>query len=230
MTIGELLKSSLRLIGAIAPGETPSADEMADALTALNVMLKGWSTKRLLINATTLENFPLITGTTAYTIGTGGTFNTARPTKILSAFVRSSGIDYPVEVYAERRRYDEHPDKTATGMPCELLYVPSYALGYVYPYPVPDQAYTIFLELLKPLSELSGYVSEISLPAEYLRALKYNLAIELAPEYGATPSMDVYGVAKESMADVKRMNLPEVTVDLTKEIQSNSYMNIYRGY
>ena len=36
MTIGELIKGSLRLIGAIASGETPSADEMKYSLSSLN--------------------------------------------------------------------------------------------------------------------------------------------------------------------------------------------------
>lgn len=41
-TASEVINRALRLIGAVAAGEEPSAQESADALTALNAMLADW--------------------------------------------------------------------------------------------------------------------------------------------------------------------------------------------
>src|SRR3990167_8919950 len=229
MTIGELLKSSLRLIGVIASGEAPSADEMKDALSALNVMLDGWSTKRLTIYASTLDSLALAAGTTSYTVGTGGTFNTSRPTRVLSAYTRdSNGNDCGLKVYTESDRYSEIVDKDASGRPEEMFYNSSYALGIIYLYPVPDQEYTLYMESLKPLSQLSGYTTEISLPDGYLRAIKYNLAIEEAPEFGASIPLEVGLIATESLNDIMNLNAPEVTAKLDIP-GAYSPMNIYTG-
>lgn len=230
MTIGDLLKSSLRLIGVIASGETPSADEMSDALTALNAMLGGWSAKRLVIYSTTLESFILTPSTALYTMGSGGTFNTTRPKKILSAYVVSNGLDLPINVYMERDRYSAITNKTLSGTPTELFYDPKYTLGYVYLYPTPDKALTLYIESTKALLSLSGLTNSIILPDEYIRALKYNLAIEIAPEYGAAIPIEVGLIAAESLADVKRINAPEVTMKLESTLRNRrSIMNINTG-
>ena len=229
MTIGDLIKGSLRLIGVIASGETPSADEMKDSLSSLNVMLDGWSTKRLTIYASTLDSLTLAVGTASYTVGTGGTFNTSRPTRVLSAYTRdSNGNDCDLKVYTERDRYNEIVDKDTSGRPEELFYDSSYTLGTIYLYPVPEQAYTLYMESLKPLSQLSGYTTEISLPDGYLRALKYNLAIELAPEFGASVPIEVAGIALDSLTDIMNLNAPEVTAKLDIP-GAYSPMNIYTG-
>lgn len=229
MTVGELLKSSLRLIGAIATGETPSNDEMKDALSALNLMLDAWSIKRGMIYVTTLENFNLVAGTASYTIGSSGTFDTTKPVKVLSAYTRDSdGNDSPLEVYTERERYNAHTDKTLSRRPDELFYQPSHALAYLYAYPVPDEAYTLYIESLKPLSSLSGYTTEISLPDGYENALVYNLAVRLAPEFGTTASPEVVAMAVDSMNDLRIINSPEVTAKLDIPVVGVS-MNIETG-
>jgi hypothetical protein len=48
-TVRDRIKRAMRLIGAAATGETPSADELADGLTALNAMLSSWSLESLLV-------------------------------------------------------------------------------------------------------------------------------------------------------------------------------------
>lgn len=229
MTVGDLLKSSLRLIGAVAVGETPSNDEMKDALSALNTMLDGWSTHRLTVYATTQESLALTAGDYEYTIGSSGDLNTTKPVQILSAFTRdSSGQDYPVKVYTDRERYNAIIDKDATGRPEEILYIPSHPLGYLYTYPASDTAYTLYIESLKPLSALSGYTTEISLPTGYERALKYNLAVELAPEFGVSVSPEVAAIASVSYKAIANVNTPTVTATMDVPMTDGVY-NIYTG-
>ena len=46
-TAGQQIERSLRLLGVLAEGETPSAATSQDALMALNQMIDSWNTERL---------------------------------------------------------------------------------------------------------------------------------------------------------------------------------------
>ena len=46
-TAGDLINGSLRLLGVLAEGETPSAETSQDALVAMNQMVQSWNTERL---------------------------------------------------------------------------------------------------------------------------------------------------------------------------------------
>ena len=83
MVTSDLIRSSLRLIGALVQIEAPAADESMDALEALNMMLNSWGAVRFLS-----KNTPTITHTlnssTSYTVGIGGDINVTRPTSIFT--------------------------------------------------------------------------------------------------------------------------------------------------
>src|SRR5690349_13893473 len=84
-TVRDLFKDSLKLIGALAAGETPTSTEMTDGLRVLNRMIGQWNTQNLLIYTRVIEEFTLTPSTGSYTIGSSGTFNTSRPMEILNA-------------------------------------------------------------------------------------------------------------------------------------------------
>ena len=54
---GEIINGSLRLIGALAEGEVPSAETSADALMTMNQMIDSWNTERLMIYNTIDQQF-----------------------------------------------------------------------------------------------------------------------------------------------------------------------------
>src|SRR5574337_1078774 len=133
MIASDLIKASIRLIGAYAPGETPPAEDLNDGLSALNIMLDSWFVDRTLVYAVTKENFPLVVGQSSYTIGTGGNFNTTRPFKIEGAYTRdSNSVDYPIEVTDNQNRYNLIGQKTTQGRPYFLLYDPQISMGTIY--------------------------------------------------------------------------------------------------
>jgi hypothetical protein len=69
----DLISSSLRSIGALASGETPTAEQTDDAFNMLNDMLAMWSNERMLLHYETEVIFPVVLNTYQYTIGPGGT-------------------------------------------------------------------------------------------------------------------------------------------------------------
>lgn len=218
MTAQELIKAALRAIGAIASGETPSSEELQDSLEALNLMLDSWSAERLIVYENTTEGFSLVSGQASYTIGSGGDFDTTRPTRILGAYIRdSSDIDHPVDVFSAKE-YREISSKTTQSRPTELYYKPSYPKGTIYLYPVPETVETLYLESLKPLTEFSSLTTDVNLPGPYKRALKWNLAVELAPEFEATVSDVVAVRAQESKGVIKRLNAANQVEPVVLEI------------
>jgi len=197
-TAQTLIKRSLRLIGAIATGETPTADELAEGLEALRMMLRNWSSRNINIYGITQQSVSL-TGATSYTIGSGGTIATTRPVDILSA----TGANYSIEMidYSTYQRLN----LAGGGGECEKIwYNPLYPLGYLYPWPLSSE--TITLDCLMPLSDPTAITTSISFPPEYDDAIVYNLALRLAPEYEADPSGVIIGLAADTLKALETRN------------------------
>jgi hypothetical protein len=202
-TAQTLIKAALRSIGVIAPGETPTDDEIQDGLEALKFMFRHWSANDIRIYSVTVENFPL-TGATSYTIGSSGTFNTVRPASIRGAYVRDAyNFDNPLKIIDEAK-YRELHLKTIVATAGYLWYNPTYPLGTIYLYPLDGS--TIYLHSLKPLSDPSAITTDVAFPPEYDEAIKFNLAVRLAPEYGKEPLQMCMALAASAMKDIETRN------------------------
>jgi hypothetical protein len=213
-TAHDVIRGSMRLIGAVDPGEELTADEASDGLELLNEMLESWSTERLSVYQILQENFTLVAGTASYTIGSGATFNTTRPLNILSGFIRYSSVDYPLAILT-REEYDRIALKTTSYLPESLYYQPSVANGTIYLYGVPDYAYTLYIDSTKQLQSFTALTTTIVLPPGYKRAIRYALALEIAPEYNRKVPDAVLAIARESKAAIKRLNsrTPKLRLD-----------------
>ena len=227
-TVQDIVTASLRLLGVIATGETPEAEDLQDSREALNLMLGNWSAKRLLVPVLTEENFTLVVGTGTYTIGTGATFSTARPIRIESAFIRDSeNIDTPLEIIS-RDKYNDRVLKTTEGRPEDLFYEDTYANGTIKLLYVPDEAYTLFINSWKAFTQFSALDTTISLPDEYLEALKYNLAVRIAPEYEISVRPEVVGIALDTYKTLKNLNAPDMTAEMDDALlYRNTYSDTY---
>src|SRR6185437_12895704 len=98
-TAFDIITSALKLVGVLADGETPSDDTANQGLSVFNDMIDGWNAERNAIFTTRTDDFPLILGKQAYTLGAGGDFNIPRPARIdaMSAILLSNPSN-PVEV------------------------------------------------------------------------------------------------------------------------------------
>lgn len=205
-TAQTLINRSLRLLGVVSAGETVSAEDTADALTALNAMLDAWRNERLMVFAIKDESLTLVAGDSSYTIGTAGDLATDRPVEIVGAYVRASGIDYNVRLLNERE-WAAIPDKTATSdIPEYCYYQPTMSTGTLYVYPVPTTANVLHLLTWTPFSAYSAASDTVTLPPGYEKLITYGLALEIAPEYGVTPSALVIEGFREARAGIKRVN------------------------
>lgn len=208
MTARELVTASLKLIGAIAPGESLAAQEASDALSALNRMISSWSTERLLIYARHRETpFTLSASDATVTMGSSGDITT-RAQWIDSAAIQdaTTSTEYPVRLLTQPE-YAAIADKTLTAAyPTALFDDGGYPQRTLTLWPIPSAAHKLVLYTLRPISSVSTLDTSISLPPGYEEALIYNLAIRLAPEYGRSAPAEVVAIATEAKAGIKRAN------------------------
>ncbi len=224
----DIITGAAKLLGVVFKSEVLSSDEANDGLVLLNDMLDTWSNDNLTTYSYTIESFPC-TGALSYTMGTGGNFNTSRPINLVTAVVRLGSIDYPLDIIPPDEFQEYIALKSIPGpIPKVLTYDNGYPLGIIKTYPVASSGTTLYLQSNKPLSNLSALTTTVDLPPGWKRALKYNLAIDMAPQYGVDPSQVVVAMAKQSLGAIKRStsinNAMPLLVDQVRE------GNIYSGW
>ncbi len=177
-----IIEGAIRLIkGARYRASNP---EIGTGLIVLNDLIASLSADQVHVPVIISDNFTLTIGQVSYTIGSGGDINTVRPTEIKrGAYVRDSGgLDHRLDPMT-REQYRKIRDKDISTRPSRMYYEPSYPLGIIYFNFVPDAAEAVYFDSLKPITEITNITSTLVLPPEYKAALRYNLAVELAPEY-----------------------------------------------
>ena len=152
-----------------------------------------------------------------YTLGPGGTLNNpVRPTTIDGyGVITNPGavneLELPLDTYT-MDRWQAIPIKSITSAFPKLVWDDAaYPLRNLSVWPIPNTP--IGLTVYSPLDlaqspDLS--VTNVLLPPGYMGALKYNLAIRLAPEYGsaATVSPIVIELAKDAKTKLAPINAP----------------------
>ena len=210
-TANAIIARSLKLLGVVASGESATADEATDAFDALNDLVASWATERLTIYVTARTSYTLVASTATYTIGSGGTFNQARPLWIPYAGVIESGgtSEYPVEVL-NLSQWAAIAIKTQTStFPTKIYYDNAFtsSRGTINVWPVPTTTPALILYTPTALVVFADRTTSYNFPPGYERALRYNLAVELAPEYGVPLDGVIAAIAAESKGNIKRANI-----------------------
>lgn len=210
-TVSSMVMSALIANGEKEIGGTLSSAEQTFYLDKMNSMLDSWSVDRTLVYTILQENFSLTASTVSYTIGTGGTFNTVRPTKIVNAFVRdSANADSPVKIIPQEQYARLVLKSSGNTYPNAMYYDAAFVggLGTIYLYPAPIASLTLYINSWKQLQSFASLTTALALPPGYQRAIETNFAIESAP--GLTNvSPELVKIAKESKAAIRSLNLPE---------------------
>ena len=231
--VSSVILRSLRMIGEKTRGDSLDANESTECLYELNSMLDSWGTQRTLCYQVLQESFSLTSGTNSYTIGSGATFNTGRPTKIVDpCFVRDgSNFDSPVKILTSESYGSIVLKNVGTTYPTYLYYDHAFdASGYgtIKVYPAPTSNLTLFINSWKQLGAISTISSPISFPPGYQLAIESNFAIHLAA--GLTPiSAELAKIAKDSMAAIRGLNLPTQVMALDYGLPKGQRMNVITG-
>ncbi len=200
MLVSELIASSMRLIGTLASGETPSNDESADVFAALNQMLDSWSTEQ--VNLYTVKS-----GSVILQNGVGSYNLNPRPVLIRAAsMVTAQNLRFPIDLVSaadfagilERNQAAQIVRKAH----CDYAF-PASTLAIS---PVPSAGGSIEYWYWAALTAFLTQQDQISFPPGYLQALRYNLAVQIAPEFGMQADPAVAAIAGQSKAALRSLN------------------------
>ena len=208
---GELINGALRLIGQLAEGEVPSAETMQDSIMAMNQMIQSWDTERLAVFSTQDQVFLWPAYVATRSIGPTGDFVGNRPVEIDDATYfkdPQSGLSFGVKLI-NQQQYDGIAFKTVTSTYPQVMWVNNTFPNMEFTiYPVPIKLLEWHFISVEQLTEVDTVATDMYFPPGYLRAFRYNLAMELAPEFGVEPSAQVQRIAMTSKRNLKRINNP----------------------
>lgn len=209
----QLYTASLKKLGVYQEGEALSAETSVDALFNLNLMLSGWNIQKYLVYGLEIEEFQLIPNQQSYTMGVGGDFDTNKPAYTDAIFLRYSNSNEKRVEIIDNRLWGSLQSKDAKSSIPYYAYIDiNHPLRRVYLYPTPSEAKTIIFHNYRKLDDITNVNTVLSFPEGYELAIIYNLALLIAPEYGVTPSNDIYKTANTSLENIKRANIKPVTV------------------
>jgi len=230
---GDIINGSLRLLGVLAEGETPSAETSQDALTAMNQMIESWNTERLSIFSTQDQVFIWPASTLSRTLGPTGDFVGNRPVLLDdSTYFRdpATNVSYGIK-FINQEQYDGIAVKTVTSTYPQVLWINmTFPNIEMYVYPRPTRALEWHFISVEELTQPATLATQLHFPPGYLRAFRYNLACEMAPEFGVEPSPQVQRIAMSSKRNIKRINNPNDIMSMPYSIvATRQRFNVYAG-
>lgn len=230
---GDIINGSLRLLGVLAEGETPSSETAQDALVAMNQMIDSWNTERLAVFSTQDQVVTWPASTQSRTLGPTGDIVGLRPVLVDDAtYFRdpANGISYGLKLI-NQQQYNGIAVKTVTSSYPQVMWVNmTYPNIELYVYPVPTRTLEFHIVSVDELSTPANLATSLAFPPGYLRAFRYNLACEIAPEFGVEPSRQVQRIAMTSKRNLKRINNPDDIMALPYSIvATRQRFNIFAG-
>ena len=232
-TAGDQINRALRLLGVLAEGETTSASVSQDSLMAMNQMIDSWNTERLSVFSTQDQIFTWPAGQITRTLGPSGNFVGLRPVLLDdSTYYRDPGTNVSFGIkFINQQQYNGIAVKTVTSTYPQVIFVnmtyPNVTMT-VYPQPTRDLEWHFVS--VQELTEPATLATVLAFPPGYLRAFTYNLAMEIAPEFGVEPSPQVTRIAMTSKRNLKRINNPDDVMSMPYAIvATRQRVNIYAG-
>lgn len=195
----QLITTSLRKLGVLPSGGTPSASQISEATDSLQALIKAYQADGMPLWKISSQAFTVVSGTSSYTVGPSQTINCPKPVRIIQA--RSTvfgGTNSPMTVYNRYDFNDLPQGATYTGTPINFYYQPLRTTGVIKIWPSPNESTTsITFDYTSPYEDMDASANDFDFPSEWMIVLIYALAWSLAPEYGI-PIQDRQTLKNES--------------------------------
>lgn len=217
-TAAQLIDEALQLLGVLPSGQSAGGTQAGESLDILNEMIDAWQAERTMLFTSARASYALTANTQTYTIGTGGAFDQARPLWIAEARVipdsslaAAQQQELPCAVLSLAQWARKVLKSQTSAYPSELYYdrgLSASERGIVTFWPIPTNA-NVRAVLYTPtvLSSFADLATAYAFSPAYPRAIKYNLAMELAIPNGAQPSADLSRLAIMTKATIENVNL-----------------------
>lgn len=212
-TIGDLITDAYIEIGAVAPGEEPSADEAQWGLRKSNYLASIWQAQEKYVYGYAFNLYTLVANLSPHTIGPDPvapivvpvpTFSTGaqpRPVRIESAAQLLPGAtvngpsDLLINIRDKQWWAQNQVKDITTNIVTDLYYDPENPLGLLYFWPVPNAQAQVRLQLWSTVSKFDAITDPIggpggpgTLPPAYDAAFMLTLAELLCSSSKIEPS------------------------------------------
>jgi len=236
-TVADVINEASRKSGILGLGQTLSGDDLVSCLADFNDMVGQWQTQRWMTWGLQELSINSLGSTTGYTVGPLGQLDPGfTPTRLEYVFQRqivTSGlnVDTPFEIIPSREEYSRLSLKSLRSFGLyAFLDTSTFPLAnlLLYPWPQPT-IYSIFIGVKTQLPTFTAATlgSTLNIPAHYIAALKYNLAVRYRQAYGKglRPDPELTKLARSALDVVKNSNLqiPELVMPKTLITQSSGY-------
>ncbi len=233
-TTRDLITAAARLINVVDATESLTDEDAQAFERALNGMIDSWSNNRLMIHGIKQYVHTLTPSNPSFTIGPGGDLDVVRPLAIEQMNARfgvgSAQVDLPMQPLTDAQ-YATIPMKNLGNLYPRRYYDDrAYPLRTVTLYPVPGTL-SVVVWLREPLLTYATLDDVISLPPGYERAFRFNLAVEIAPEFGKEVGEPIASIASAAKLELERLNsVPRyLTGDGAMSRYNNRYFPILTG-
>lgn len=175
----DIVTQALRKIRVVPVFDTPSAEDAAQGLAELTLMLKGWQVRGPNLFRQTDGSVTLVADTASYTLS-------PRPVRVYECRYRdAAGRDLPMHELT-RAEYFDMPLKTAQGIPTQYYFDPQVGSGKLYVWPVlaAVTSETIRYTYQRVIEDVDSLTDDIDVPQEWQETVVYALADRLQETYG----------------------------------------------
>lgn len=201
----EVCTYALKLLREVPAGGTPSAEDMADAVQSLNLMLKSWQMTMPNLWRKTNASLTLLDATASYSL--------PAVYRLRSARLRQSGRDMPLNMLTSTD-YEDLVLKSSAGTTTNFYFDPQRATSTLYVWPVLATAggATIEYTYQRRYEDIDDEDNDLDIPQEYLQTVGYNLAENLLDMFGkeATTMQRIMLKAKDLRDELKMADREDV--------------------
>lgn len=189
LTRNQLIEAAIGKLGVLAAGQTPSTEDYDKGALFLNTLVAELRTMQIPLWSRKSYSFSLTANTSSYQIGTGKTFNTPYPLKLLQAYsMQTDGTTkIPIDIISDMV-YNILPVSTSGSYPLQMTYQPLTNYGVMKFWPTPDTNTaantTVTIVYQEPFEYFNAATDTMDFPEEWYNAIIYKLAVLLAPDWG----------------------------------------------
>lgn len=213
MNVTGLINLTAKNLNIIGLGGTLDPSHIADIHILLNDMLSAWNNEGLIVYQNTRTTATFLASTATRTIGLTGDIVIAKPEVedlLRVTRVDANNLETPLELLRRMEEWAAVLDKTATASVMErLFYNPTHPDGTFTAHPIQTSNTTVAIYHKTKISQFASLLDTVDLPDGYQRAIRLNLAIEIAPMFDVplTRIPDIASLAISSKAWIKAKNM-----------------------
>ena len=238
VSAGDIIRSAMMEIGALAAGEQPQTEEYSWGMEKLQRLFDRYNARRPMIwNVTFLRVTPpankqpvTIAANPQADIDVTDTIG-MRPVEIINAaLILSTGgveVEIPIALVDDAWWAHQTIKSLSSTYPTSLYYSPDWpspesgssgtqvGFGNIYLWPIPNTVNDLRLEVRTTIAQLKNYNDVFSMPPAYWDAVVYPLAVSLCPSFERSASPELLELEKRSIKAIQSNNIssPRLSTD-----------------